>query len=70
MLSKLMLIKRLEKSITTRFRGGGGEVVKVGNPTRLEGVANLYCTDHLKSLCEQNQLDGIVFSSDLTDYFN
>jgi hypothetical protein len=67
MLSKLMLIKRLEKSITTRFRG---EVVKVGNPTRLEGVANLYCTDHLKSLCEQNQLDGIVFSSDLTDYFN
>ncbi len=67
MLSKLMLINRLEKSITTRF---WGEVVKVGNPTRLEGVANLYCTDHLKSLCEQNQLDGIVFSSDLTDYFN
>ena len=63
MLSKLMLIKRLEKSITTRFRG-------VGNPTRLEGVANLYCTDHLKSLCEQNQIDGIVFSSELTDYFN
>lgn len=67
MLSKLMLIKRLEKSITTRFRG---EVVKVGNLTRLEGVANLYCTDHLKSLCEQNQLDGIAFSSELTDYFN
>ncbi|EMR34158.1 hypothetical protein MUQ_23296 [Vibrio harveyi CAIM 1792] len=33
-------------------------------------MANLYCTDHLKSLCEQNQLDGIVFSSELTDYFN
>ncbi|WP_447471144.1 hypothetical protein [Vibrio harveyi] len=38
--------------------------------SRLEGAANLYCTDHLKSLCEQNQLDGIVFSSELTDYFN
>ncbi|MCS0194403.1 hypothetical protein NDJ29_06290 [Vibrio alginolyticus] len=38
--------------------------------SRLEGAGTLYCTDKFKALCEQNQLNGIMFSSNLTDPFN
>jgi len=43
---------------------------KVIFKSRLEGTSNLYCTERFKAMCEQNQLNGLVFSSNLTDPFD
>ncbi|HHF0556929.1 TPA: hypothetical protein ACPHT1_000996 [Vibrio antiquarius] len=43
---------------------------KVIFKSRLEGAGNLYCTEKFKVICEQNQLNGLVFSSNLTESFN
>ncbi|EGQ8008365.1 hypothetical protein C4G74_RS11540 [Vibrio parahaemolyticus] len=43
---------------------------KVVFKSKMLGASFLYCTEPFKSLCEQNELGGVVFSSNLTDPFS
>nr|WP_282175347.1 hypothetical protein [Vibrio diabolicus] len=49
---------------------GNGVTEKAVFKSKMLGPTFLYCTESFKSLCERNDLGGVVFSSSLTDPFS